>query len=87
MPFSPPDPVAEATVHRGILEDDKPSIRVYTIIGGLDAPADRLDGLRRAAQPGTLDDVVRSRASGGGHRHLRREIGDCSCCCPAAGVQ
>ena len=43
------DVTGEATVHRGILEDDKPSIRVYTIIGGLDAPADRLEELRRVA--------------------------------------
>ncbi len=35
-----------ATIHRGIYEDDKESLRVYTIIGGLDSPAGRLEELR-----------------------------------------
>ncbi|MHC4573212.1 MAG: hypothetical protein ACYS76_03640 [Planctomycetota bacterium] len=35
----------KATIHRGIYEDDKNSLRVYTIIGGLDAPAKRLEEL------------------------------------------
>jgi cell division GTPase FtsZ len=36
----------QATIHRGIYEDDKASIRVYTIIGGLDIPAARLEELK-----------------------------------------
>lgn len=36
----------QATIHRGIYEDEKDSLRVYTIIGGLDAPADRLEELQ-----------------------------------------
>jgi cell division GTPase FtsZ len=36
----------KATVHRGIYEDNKDSLRVYTIIGGLEAPRARLEELR-----------------------------------------
>ena len=36
----------KATIHRGIYEDKRESLRVYTIIGGLDAPAERLEELR-----------------------------------------
>ncbi len=36
----------KATIHRGIYEDNRESLRVYTIIGGLDAPAERLEELR-----------------------------------------
>jgi cell division GTPase FtsZ len=35
----------KATIHRGIYEDGKNSLRVYTIIGGLDAPTQRLEEL------------------------------------------
>jgi cell division GTPase FtsZ len=35
-----------ATIHRGIYEDDKESLRVYTIIGGLDSPTSRLEELK-----------------------------------------
>jgi len=35
-----------ATIHRGIYEDNKASLRVYTIIGGLDSPAARLEELK-----------------------------------------
>ncbi|MBN1788475.1 MAG: hypothetical protein JW806_08815 [Sedimentisphaerales bacterium] len=35
----------QATIHRGIYEDEKNSIRVYTIIGGLNAPTQRLEEL------------------------------------------
>ncbi|MHC4617613.1 MAG: hypothetical protein ACYTEQ_07650, partial [Planctomycetota bacterium] len=35
----------QATIHRGIYEDDKNSLRVYTIIGGLHAPTKRLEEL------------------------------------------
>jgi hypothetical protein len=35
-----------ATIHRGIYEDDRESLRAYTIIGGLESPAARLEGLR-----------------------------------------
>jgi cell division GTPase FtsZ len=35
----------KATIHRGIYEDHKDSLRVYTIIGGLSAPAKRLEEL------------------------------------------
>ena len=34
-----------ATVHRGIYEDNRDSLRVYTIIGGLDSPVARLEEL------------------------------------------
>jgi cell division GTPase FtsZ len=37
------DITGQATIHRGIYEDDKDSIRVYTIIGGLDIPSTRLE--------------------------------------------
>jgi cell division GTPase FtsZ len=36
----------KATIHRGIYEDSRDSLRVYTIIGGLDAPTERLEELR-----------------------------------------
>ncbi|MBW8039340.1 MAG: hypothetical protein FVQ85_05015 [Planctomycetes bacterium] len=36
----------EATIHRGIYEDDRESLRVYTIIGGLDSPTSRLEELK-----------------------------------------
>ena len=36
-----------ATVHRGIYEDHKDSLRVYTIIGGLNQPSNRLEDLLR----------------------------------------
>ncbi len=39
----------KATIHRGIYEDNKHSIRVYTIIGGLDAPTQRLEELLSCA--------------------------------------
>ena len=35
----------KATIHRGIYEDNKNFLRVYTIIGGLEAPARRLEEL------------------------------------------
>ncbi|MHC4084716.1 MAG: AAA-type ATPase lid domain-containing protein [Planctomycetota bacterium] len=35
----------EATIHRGIYEDNSDSVRVFTIIGGLNSPTDRLDKL------------------------------------------
>ena len=40
------DITGKATIHRGIYEDGKDSLRVYTIIGGLKAPAERLEELR-----------------------------------------
>ena len=36
----------KATIHRGIYEDDRDSLRVYTIIGGLDICTSRLEELR-----------------------------------------
>jgi cell division GTPase FtsZ len=36
----------QATIHRGIYEDARDCLRVYTIIGGLDSPAARLEELR-----------------------------------------
>jgi cell division GTPase FtsZ len=36
----------KATVHRGIYEDNKRSVRIYTIIGGLDVPEARLKELK-----------------------------------------
>jgi len=36
----------QATIHRGIYEDDRESLRVYTIIGGLDSPTARLEELK-----------------------------------------
>jgi len=35
-----------ATIHRGIYEDARDSLRAYTIIGGLDSPAARLEELK-----------------------------------------
>ena len=35
-----------ATIHRGIYEDARDSVRAYTIIGGLDSPAARLEELK-----------------------------------------
>ncbi|MHC4642192.1 MAG: FtsZ/tubulin family protein [Planctomycetota bacterium] len=35
-----------ATIHRGIYEDDRECLRAYTIMGGLDSPKARLEGLR-----------------------------------------
>ena len=36
----------KATIHRGIYEDARDSLRVYTIIGGLSSPTERLEELR-----------------------------------------
>jgi len=36
----------KATIHRGIYEDNKDSLRVYTIIGGLGSPTARLEELK-----------------------------------------
>ena len=36
----------KATIHRGIYEDNRDSLRVYTIIGGLGSPTVRLEELR-----------------------------------------
>ncbi len=41
------DLTGNATVHRGIYEDNKESLRVYTIIGGLATPHERLEELKR----------------------------------------
>ncbi|NIP27495.1 MAG: hypothetical protein GWN67_25750 [Phycisphaerae bacterium] len=35
----------EATIHRGIYEDNSDSLRVFTIIGGMKSPTDRLEKL------------------------------------------
>jgi len=43
------DITGQATVHRGIYEDSKDSLRVYTMIGGLDAPQERLEELLRVS--------------------------------------
>ena len=40
------DITGKSTVHRGIYEDGRGSLRVYTIIGGLNAPTERLEELR-----------------------------------------
>ncbi|MBN1125817.1 MAG: hypothetical protein JXA82_12480 [Sedimentisphaerales bacterium] len=40
------DITGQATVHRGIYEDKREALRVYTIIGGLPAPSARLEQLR-----------------------------------------
>jgi cell division GTPase FtsZ len=40
------DITGKATIHRGIYEDARESLRVYTVIGGLDAPTRRLEELR-----------------------------------------
>jgi cell division GTPase FtsZ len=36
----------QASIHRGIYEDNRSSLRVYTIIGGLDSPTARLEELK-----------------------------------------
>jgi len=38
-----------ATIHRGIYEDGRDSLRVYTIIGGLSSPTERLEELKTSA--------------------------------------
>jgi cell division GTPase FtsZ len=43
------DITGQATVHRGIYEDNKDSLRVYTMIGGLDSPQERLEELLRVS--------------------------------------
>ena len=40
------DITGKATIHRGIYEDNRDSLRVYTIIGGLNMPASRLSELK-----------------------------------------
>jgi cell division GTPase FtsZ len=47
----------QATTHRGIYEDERDSLRVYTIIAGLDSPTDRLEELRTGPyfRPNNLD--------------------------------
>ena len=46
-----------ATIHRGIYEDNNDSLRVYTIIGGLDSPAARMEELNSDSyfQPNVFD--------------------------------
>jgi len=39
------DITGEATIHRGVYENGKAGLRVYTIIGGLDTPHERLEQL------------------------------------------
>ncbi len=41
-----------ATIHRGIYEDGRDSLRVYTIIGGLSSPTERLEELKASATVG-----------------------------------
>jgi cell division GTPase FtsZ len=41
------DITGDATIHRGIYEDDSNSLKVYTIIGGIDNPIDRLEELKQ----------------------------------------
>jgi cell division GTPase FtsZ len=41
------DLTGNATIHRGIYEDERDSVRVYTIIGGLEPPTERLEELRQ----------------------------------------
>ena len=36
----------QATIHRGIYEDNRDCLRVYTIIGGMDSPTARLEELK-----------------------------------------
>ena len=43
------DLTGQSTIHRGIYEDDRDSLRVYTIIGGLNPPTERLEELRKVA--------------------------------------
>ncbi len=38
-----PEITGRATIHRGIYEDERDCLRVYTIIGGLDSPSARLE--------------------------------------------
>ena len=47
----------QATIHRGIYEDNRDSLRVYTIIGGLDSPNARLKELSTGFyfQPDVVD--------------------------------
>lgn len=40
------DVTGDATVHRGIYEDTREALRVYTIIGGLEAPMRRINQLK-----------------------------------------
>jgi cell division GTPase FtsZ len=40
-----------ATIHRGIYEDNRESLRVYTIIGGLEICTSRLNELKRTGKP------------------------------------
>jgi hypothetical protein len=46
-----------ATIHRGIYEDNSDSLRVFTIVGGLDSPMSRLEELRTDLyfQPDVVD--------------------------------
>jgi hypothetical protein len=37
-------------VHRGIYSGDKPSLTVYTLIGGLGDPKDKIEELRKLSQ-------------------------------------
>jgi len=48
------DLTGKATIHRGIYEDNKDSVRVYTIIGGLNAPAQRVLQLKEDASEKTF---------------------------------
>jgi len=41
------DITGDATIHRGIYEDNSNSLKVYTIIGGIDNPTDRLEELKQ----------------------------------------
>ena len=41
------DITGDATIHRGIYEDNSNALKVYTIIGGIDNPVDRLEELKQ----------------------------------------
>jgi cell division GTPase FtsZ len=41
------DITGDALIHRGIYEDNSNSLKVYTIIGGIDNPTDRLEELKQ----------------------------------------
>lgn len=49
--------VPNATLHRGIYEDDKPSLRLYTLISGLGIPQDRLNQFKANIGDKNLDEV------------------------------
>jgi len=58
----------DATVHRGVYEDDKPRLNVYTLIGGLSGPVSRIEELSKFQKLGGKKKEKKTPKASYGHR-------------------